>query len=145
MIPWQQLDNDTSVIIALNKSDLPRTFTDKDLTELTQHISNNITTVNISATTGDGIDNIRKALTDSIDKSSASESDILITNARHAQALGLALDSIQRVITGLDMELSGDFIAQDIRETIQHLSDILGQISDTQILSYVFSRFCIGK
>jgi tRNA modification GTPase len=150
MIPWQELDNGTSIIIALNKSDLEQSFTESNLNELTQLINAEnsgvaIKTIRLSAMTGDGIDNLRSALTECIDKDGSSESDILVTNARHAQALGLAAESIQRVISGIESNISGDFIAQDIRETTEHLAEILGQISNNEVLGYVFSRFCIGK
>lgn len=71
--------------------------------------------------------------------------DIIVTNARHYEALLKARDSIQRVIQGISDNLSGDFIAQDLRETIHHLSVITGTITTTDLLSTIFERFCIGK
>jgi tRNA modification GTPase len=150
MIPWQELDPDTSVIIALNKSDLQRALSETDLAELTNQIivendSVAITTINLSAETGEGVDTLRKSLTDCVDRDNTAEGDILVTNARHAEALGHASESIARVISGIESDLSGDLIAEDIRSTNSYLSEILGLISDQEVLSYVFSRFCIGK
>ena len=68
-----------------------------------------------------------------------------MTNARHYQALVDARQSIRRVIQGLNHSLSGDLIAQDLRETIHHLGTITGTITTPEILQTVFTRFCIGK
>lgn len=72
-------------------------------------------------------------------------SDIIVTNARHYDALVKAQESIERAIDGLKSGISGDFVSQDIRECMHHLGEITGQISPTDILSTIFSRFCIGK
>jgi tRNA modification GTPase len=155
MTPWSQLDADTSIIIALNKTDLARTFTDRDLSDLKQYIASEITSdgtahanirsVEISATTGSGIEQLTKAICESVANEADSEDDILVTNARHAQALAAARTSIERVLAGLNDNISGDFIAQDIRETLHHLSLITGDITTGDILQTIFSRFCIGK
>ena len=71
--------------------------------------------------------------------------DLLIANARHYEALQRARTSLERVIEGLDTNLSADFIAQDLRETLAHLGAITGAITSSEILQTVFSRFCIGK
>lgn len=100
----------------------------------------------ISAKTGHGIDALKDLLADAARKEAASYSgSVLVTNARHHQALLQASESIDRVIQGLKSALSGDLISIDLRLTIHHLSSILGQITTPQILSSIFSRFCIGK
>lgn len=70
---------------------------------------------------------------------------VIVTNARHYQALLAASASLQRVIGGLRANLSGDLVAQDVRETLHHLSSITGAITTPDILATIFSRFCIGK
>lgn len=70
---------------------------------------------------------------------------VIVTNARHYQALLAASASLQRVIGGLRANLSGDLVAQDVRETLHHLSSITGVITTPDILATIFSRFCIGK
>ncbi|HQN88316.1 MAG TPA: tRNA uridine-5-carboxymethylaminomethyl(34) synthesis GTPase MnmE, partial [Bacteroidales bacterium] len=59
--------------------------------------------------------------------------------------LSAGLEAIRRVREGLQQNLSGDFIAQDIRECMYHLGLITGQISNDEVLGQIFSRFCIGK
>lgn len=75
----------------------------------------------------------------------AESNDMIVTNARHYEALLHAKTSIERVLQGIDSNLSGDFIAQDLRETIHHLSSITGEITTTDLLTTIFSKFCIGK
>lgn len=70
---------------------------------------------------------------------------VIVTNARHYQALLAASASLQRVISGLRTNLSGDLVAQDVRETLHHLSSITGAITTPDILATIFSRFCVGK
>lgn len=73
------------------------------------------------------------------------EQDIIVTNIRHYEALQKALISIQRVSEGLDLNISGDFLSQDIRECMYYLGEITGQISTDEILGNIFGKFCIGK
>lgn len=70
---------------------------------------------------------------------------VIVTNARHYQALLAASASLQRVTSGLRTNLSGDLVAQDVREALHHLSSITGAITTPDILATIFSRFCIGK
>ena len=65
---------------------------------------------------------------------------------RHYEALSHAQESIQRIIDGLENNIPSDFIAQDVRETIFHLAEITGgEITTPEVLSNIFSKFCIGK
>lgn len=77
---------------------------------------------------------------------SLNEDDVLITNIRHKEALDLALDDIQRSINALTINLPGDLISEDLRQCLFHLAEITGgQITPTEVLSNIFSHFCIGK
>jgi tRNA modification GTPase len=71
--------------------------------------------------------------------------DVVVNNIRHYEALRKALFAIQRVNDGLDNQLSGDFLSQDIRECMHYLGEITGQISNDEILGNIFRKFCIGK
>lgn len=89
------------------------------------------------------IDRLKQQLTDLADPHTLPS--LTITNARHYQALLLAGESTQRIIDGLDGTLPTDLIAQDIRQTIHHLSSITDPITTPDILNEIFTRFCIGK
>lgn len=93
---------------------------------------------------GIGLDNLRQQLIDAAPKTA--DTDIIITNARHYEALTLAHDSLLRVIEGLHQQLSGDLLSEDLRLTLNHLADITGgQITPQETLNNIFSTFCVGK
>jgi tRNA modification GTPase len=71
--------------------------------------------------------------------------DTIVTNARHHEALGLALTSLRDVQNGMQQGLSSDLLAIDIRNTLYHLASITGAVSADDILHSIFSKFCIGK
>ena len=69
----------------------------------------------------------------------------VVTNLRHFEALSRASESLGRLRQGLTSHLSGEFLAQELRETLHHLGSITGQVANSEILQAIFSRFCIGK
>jgi len=71
--------------------------------------------------------------------------DVIVTNTRHYEALTLAREAIERVIEGLKTGITGDFLAQDIRECLHYLGEITGAISNEEVLGHIFKNFCIGK
>lgn len=99
----------------------------------------------ISAATGSGVDELEHKLVELSGVAESGAGDVVVTNVRHYRALVDAEESISRAIDGLRASLSGDFIAQDLRETIHHLSTITGTITTDTILQNIFSRFCVGK
>ena len=99
----------------------------------------------ISAKSRIGLDTLESHLVEAAALPDISQSDVIVTNARHYEALTHALDSIHRVQDGLAMNLSGDFVSQDLRECIHHLSDIVGEVSTDSVLQNIFKHFCIGK
>ncbi len=101
-----------------------------------------------SAKTGQGVDELLEQLTQIIDsetKDSETEGAIIVTNARHAIALEAAHREALDIIRTLDDDLPPEFTAQHLRQTISHLSSITGDIPTPEILTNIFSRFCIGK
>ena len=99
----------------------------------------------ISAKEQLGLDALESHLVEAAALPDISQSDVIVTNARHYEALTHALDAIRRVQDGLAMSLSGDFVSQDLRECIHHLSDIVGEVSTDSVLQNIFKHFCIGK
>ena len=101
-------------------------------------------TENFQAKYGVGLDRLRQCLIDSVPK--ASDTDVIITNARHYEALILAHTHLQRVLSGLHNNLSGDLLAEDLRLTLDALAEITGaQITTNEVLNNIFSHFCVGK
>ncbi len=102
----------------------------------------------ISAKTQTGLDALRAALTASQkDKIDSAAGSVLVTNLRHYQALRSAAASLTRVKEGLATGIPTDLVAQDIREAIDTLGSLTGEltINSADVLNSIFSRFCIGK
>ncbi|MCT4624523.1 MAG: tRNA uridine-5-carboxymethylaminomethyl(34) synthesis GTPase MnmE, partial [Schleiferiaceae bacterium] len=71
--------------------------------------------------------------------------ETIVTNARHLHALTQAGENLARAQHGLEMDLPGDLMAQDIRQTLFHLGEITGEVSADDLLGNIFGKFCIGK
>ncbi len=99
-------------------------------------------TNNFQALTGKGVEELKKKLVAAV---VTDESEILVTNLRHYEALTRARCAILRAKTSLETPLSVDIVAEDLRECLSHLGDILGEITPTEVLNNIFSHFCIGK
>ena len=97
----------------------------------------------ISAKTGLGIDKLLDTLASSCSPDSGS--DLLVTNARHAEALRASAEALDKVASGLELQLPTDLLAEDLRDAISHLGTITGEISTDEVLGEIFGRFCIGK
>ncbi len=70
---------------------------------------------------------------------------LIVTNARHYEALTRAASALGRAVNGLQNAISGDFVSQDIRECMHYLGEITGEITTDNILEEIFTHFCIGK
>lgn len=131
------------VILIVNKSDL----VDAEAVAQTFELSG-YKAIAASAATGEGVDGILKEVEQVISgqMSSTDEDDVLITAARHADALRLAGEAIREVLATLaDPYIPTDLVAHHLRQTIHHLSSITGAITTPQILNNIFTSFCIGK
>jgi tRNA modification GTPase len=100
--------------------------------------------VKISAKTGEGIEDLKKALV-AANYSANAASDTVITNLRHYEHLVKTQQALSDVLNGLETGITGDFLAQDIRLALHHLGEITGQIVNDDLLANIFSKFCIGK
>ncbi|WP_293739735.1 tRNA uridine-5-carboxymethylaminomethyl(34) synthesis GTPase MnmE [uncultured Parabacteroides sp.] len=129
------------LILVFNKADL---LTDTSGI-IPAGLPENVQSIFISAKKREHIDELQDLLIQAAHIPSLSQNDIIVTNIRHYEALTHALESIHRVQEGLSANLSGDFVSQDLRECIYHLSDIVGEVTTDQVLGNIFERFCIGK
>lgn len=99
----------------------------------------------ISAKTGEGIDELEKLLGRLTGTDTLLSENVIISNARHYEALSKVADSLERVLSGLDSDLPEDLIAIDVRHAIHYLGEITGEITTDEILGNIFRNFCIGK
>ena len=107
--------------------------------------SANIESLPLSAKTGAGVDSL-KALLQVIQSARLSaQPGTLVIDARHADALGQAADALRDVRFGLRAGTPTDLVAQDLRRALHHLGTITGAVTTDDVLSQIFSRFCIGK
>jgi len=102
-------------------------------------------TVNISAKTGENIEELIQEILILSEIENINENATIITNLRHFEALSLAQKATERVKLGLQNHISGDFLAQDIREIMHYFGEITGEITTDEILGNIFKNFCIGK
>lgn len=103
------------------------------------------TEVWISAKYGYGLEQLNDILVKAAAIPDISRQDVIVTNMRHYESLINAQECIKRVRQGLTDRISGDFLSQDIRQCIHHLSTITGDITTDDILGNIFKHFCIGK
>ena len=136
-----QLGNPRHEINVVTKQDEGETFKGEGWKELLE-ASN---TIKISAKTGKGLDELKTMIKDSVTEDFNPEREIIVTNARHYEALLKAKAPLERLIEGLESGVSGDFLAQDLREAEHYLGEITGEVSSTDILHTIFARYCIGK
>ena len=102
--------------------------------------------ISISAKRNQGLDALESAIYQAADIPTLQENDVIVTNARHYDALTRAHSHLQRVIDGLQMQLSGDLLSEDLRLTLDTLSEITGgQITPNEVLGNIFKNFCVGK
>ena len=135
---------DKSLIIIKNKIDI----TTNSYISLTPDLRlKNIPTVEISAKQGTNIDKLERAIFESANIPELSEQDIIVTSARQYQSLVSAHDNLARVLSGLESNLSGDLVSEDLRLVLDDLANITGQgrILTNEVLGNIFTHFCVGK
>ena len=149
--------NGRPLVVLFNKADLLEEKAMNDL--LTQPLAHwisgvslssqqepKIVKLSISAKEGLGLDTLTDTLVGLAQENTTSAGDIIVTNARHYAALTAALVDIRRVRQGLSTHLSGDFVAQDLRECLFHLAEITGgAVTTDEVLGTIFKNFCVGK
>ena len=132
-----------ALIVVLNKTDLDDDFAARS--ELNDLLPEGTPVVAISAKRDADIEFLRDLIVKNASLPEVDNDAVIVTNARHYQALTHARDAIARAITGLNSGLSGDLLDQDIRECLHWLSEITGTVTTDNILAEIFTHFCIGK
>ncbi|WP_440422211.1 tRNA uridine-5-carboxymethylaminomethyl(34) synthesis GTPase MnmE [Prevotella merdae] len=140
------------LIIVRNKMDLTNTSLNNSssaqptIQNSTFNIQNS-SSVDISAKYGTNISKLEQLIVEAANIPQLSESDIVITSVRHYSALLHADESLQRVIDSMNLGLSGDLLAEDLRMVIDYLAEITGEerITPQETLQNIFTHFCVGK
>lgn len=150
---YKAIRNAQIVILLTDNPTEPCTLPDADLEgktlikvlnkiDLNSHNNLEDNIVPISAKTGQGLDQLRKALTDAV----AIDTDkTILTNVRHQEAMMHILDALNHIYQGLTNGIPSDLVVVDIRDALYHLGEITGQVTNDNILGNIFANFCIGK
>lgn len=119
---------------------------DNNIVSLIENKYDNCKVIPISAKTGKGLSTLTKTLGEIGSEITGSTDETLVTNVRHYEALVRAASALERVRAGLHIAtLPPDLIAQDLREALYHLGEIVGEITTDETLGNIFRNFCIGK
>jgi tRNA modification GTPase len=104
-------------------------------------------TVKISALSGEGLDELKEALVKATlgGASISEEGSVTVTNARHYGALLRARTSLLTAAESLRTKKSNEFVAMDLRSGLDSLGEIIGEVTNDDILNQIFAKFCIGK
>jgi tRNA modification GTPase len=140
--------SDKKIILVLSKSDLlpedHNTGSDRYKQQFTS-LGENGHVIAISAKTSKGLEGLKNLLVSIARQGRSGENDIILTNIRHYHALKNAHEAVIRASSGLENQLPGDLLAMDIRQVLNYLGEITGEITTDEILGNIFKNFCIGK
>lgn len=128
---------DTKLVVVANKIDA---FARYDL-----FLPEGVAGCGISAKEHQNIDQLQQILIKAVQADELSNDQVIVTNLRHYEALQDTLKALDQVQHALDLQLSTDMVASDIRTAIYHLGEITGSITNNDLLEFIFSKFCIGK
>ena len=130
--------------VNLEEQDFIPIFNKVDQVDLKQYQKLTEKGLFISAKTKDNLEDLVNRLAATVGNVHEGDQTI-VTNARHYEILLKCKESLVKVEEGLEMEIPGDLLAMDIRETLHHLGEITGQITTDDLLGNIFANFCIGK
>ena len=132
-----------ALIAVLNKTDLDDDIATRS--ELSDILPEGTQVVAMSAKNVDDVEALRALIVEAATQPEVDADAVIVTNARHYEALIRAREALARAIDGLNNGLSGDLLGQDIRECLHWLGSITGEVTTDDILGEIFSHFCIGK
>ncbi len=138
-----QKSADKHLILVFNKADK---LSEKQIDTLTTAFADTAAErISISAKERQNIDQLQELIFAAAQLPEIGDNDVTVASLRHYEALTHAHEAILRVIDGLACGISGDFLSQDLRECLNYLGEITGQITTDEVLGNIFSKFCIGK
>ena len=127
------------ILTIVNKADL---LDKAQVNELNTNYSNLII---LSAKNKTGIIELTNTLTQLANKGALSNNETIVSNSRHFEALNNAYTSIKEIQQSIDLNVSSDLFAIDIRQALFYLGEITGEVTTEDLLGNIFANFCIGK
>jgi tRNA modification GTPase len=137
-----RLSHGRPTIVVYNKADLPTQLDPAPLLAVHPTVRAETTT---SAALGEGLAALGKAVAHSLLGAAPLTGETLVTNPRHREALGRSVDHLQSAVTALELNVPIDLVAVDVTAAVQALGEVTGESVGEDLLSTIFSRFCIGK
>ena len=134
---------DQHLIIVANKADKQLPGTKALLKSLPLQANEDL--VFISAKGKENLNELIEVMQETLSFRNGTSNDIIVSNVRHYEALTHAHAAILRVMEGLENRISGELLAQDVRESLYYLGSIIGEVTEDEVLGYIFKNFCIGK
>jgi tRNA modification GTPase len=133
-------------LFAINKVDkLPEPNRQEMIDELTSQLPAGSDIVIISAKTGEGVDNLKRAVVEPFSTGDVSTAGFLVTDARHHDLLSRAEDDIRQSLILLDQKTSEEIVLIGLHNALRYLGQITGETTTEDMLTRIFSTFCIGK
>ena len=132
------------LIIIINKADI-LTTTEKESINVILSAVEGLQYLLLSAKTRVGVEELKDKLIGFVNTGALRNNETIVTNTRHYDSLLKAFEEIDKVKSGLEMGLSGDLMAIDIRQALYHFGEITGEITSDDLLGNIFANFCIGK
>jgi len=108
-------------------------------------ISGEFDFIKISAVENQNIQDLKNELSSYVEQLKSQENNVVITNQRHYEALGKSLDAVNKVKEAIITQISTELLAYELRNALEHLGEISGEVTNDEVLGNIFSKFCIGK
>lgn len=108
-------------------------------------ISQDFDFITISAVENQNMQDLKDELYSYVEHLKSEESNVVITNQRHFEALGKSLDAVNKVKEAITFQISTELLAYELRNALEHLGEISGEVTNDEVLGNIFSKFCIGK
>lgn len=110
-----------------------------------KEISQDFDFITISAVENQNMQDLKDELSSYVEHLKSEESNVVITNQRHFEALGKSLNAVNKVKEAITFQISTELLAYELRNALEHLGEISGEVTNDEVLGNIFSKFCIGK
>ncbi|UPQ77091.1 tRNA uridine-5-carboxymethylaminomethyl(34) synthesis GTPase MnmE [Chryseobacterium nepalense] len=140
------LRDDLKLIICATKIDevVPTQY-EKAEDVFRKEIAHEFDFITISAVENQNVQDLKNELSSYVEQLKASENNVVITNQRHFEALQKSLNAVHKVNEAITFRISTELLAYELRNALEHLGEISGEVTNDEVLGNIFSKFCIGK
>jgi len=153
----ENFSEDMEMIKSLQRDDLKLIICATKIDEVLPHqyelvenifraeISQDFDFITISAVENQNIQDLKDELSSYVEQLQSEEGNVVITNQRHYEALGKSLEAVDKVKNAITTQISTELLAYELRNALEHLGEISGEVTNDEVLGNIFSKFCIGK